>query len=236
MVLCLKNITGKLKFAQRYSHSYFVAKNKKNIYACPLCFDEYPVTEANVLTWDHFPPQSVGGTQKVLVCEECRSNWHSIDTELDKVKKIETFQNNFPKHQPKILKAEIAPGLVHRVAFNFSDGAIEIKPRLLGDGATRYFSEIVSDIYPNKTSNGQKFKIENDIDYSCDEDKVRMAIIKAAYLSAFFTFGYPFILSDVFTIICKGMKNPDLEWYPIPVGIKLLEDNRHSCGIFFLLH
>ena len=229
----MTNISGKSKFAQKYSHSYFIANSKKNIYACPLCFDEYQVTEANVLTWDHFPPQSVGGTQKVLVCEQCRRKWDRIDAELDKFKKKEEFIREYPNHCAAKMKLEIAPGLVYRNALKYSDSTMEIKPRLSGDDATNRFSKVISNIYQNKIWNGQKGIIELDRNFLYNQDKIRMAIIKAAYLASFFTFGYPYILSEAISTIRQGLSELNEQHLRFPVTFSPGCNANEKCYVRF---
>ncbi|HMJ46804.1 MAG TPA: HNH endonuclease [Ferruginibacter sp.] len=57
-------------------------------YLCPLCFDPFTRESlnpacANPLTFDHNPPESLGGKQGVLTCKNCNSKaGHDLDNQL----------------------------------------------------------------------------------------------------------------------------------------------------------
>src|SRR5262245_33300836 len=83
----LKNIKQFFPSLKLHSKEYLqkIFTNPENppehfIYICPLCLKNFIVIEKSVgFAWsttfdfDHFPPESVGGFHKILVCKPCNS-------------------------------------------------------------------------------------------------------------------------------------------------------------------
>src|SRR5215204_3105968 len=118
-------------YGQRFAKSWQVMTNETDVYACPLCLTRYPLAEIETLTWDHYPPRSIGGRDgdTVLVCEECRSKWASIDLEIARLRDVEEFQKAYPGTVPFIQRFPGTPGLQNstmRVAVSVAEGGIMI--------------------------------------------------------------------------------------------------------------
>src|SRR5687768_7531003 len=51
------------------------------VYRCPLCLQDFPAPDPQAVTFEHVPPESVGGRELVLTCALCNNE---SGTRLDK--------------------------------------------------------------------------------------------------------------------------------------------------------
>ncbi len=210
-------------YGERFAASWEVVTGAVGIYACPLCLTQFPLSKIDTLTWDHYPPQSIGGRGRdtVLVCEVCRERWSSTDADVSRLKEQEDYMHSYPGTVPAVLRFPNMPGLdrsSQQGAFSFQDQTLQLvaRPEANPPQATKYISEqwakIVSDQSGEPVTVRLTAKVPN---YA---NSVRRAFIKAAYLAAFDCLGYPYILAPVMAQVQQQMLDPRTEHLPPPVA------------------
>ncbi len=167
-------------------------------YLCPLCLENFFYTENT--TWhykeefslDHFPPQNVGGTSKMLVCKKCNNTaGHSYENSLKERVLKEGYNRKVPDIQvPAIANLENVKGWMHSNVSINGDGSLGLK---ISEKALHRIPSITED--QNETNNdGKGFKMDIRIQ-ALDDKKVAKAILKTAYLYCFDYWGYEFVFS-----------------------------------------
>lgn len=208
---------SKDRYAQRFAKSLQIVKGSNQLYACPLCLISFPVSEAQSLTWDHYPPQSIGGRDSdiALVCQTCRDKWDRFDAEINRLKKYEDFERQFPGMEPikmQVLGVPRARGLRHRAAICIETNTIKILGRddkNSRDGTDRLI-ESLNALTVGSTSGGVSFQLHSDNTLTYNREWIERSFLKAAYLAAFDGLGYPYILSSCFDSIRQQVANPEL--------------------------
>lgn len=207
-------------FSDKYLHLVF--NNDGTIpehlaYVCPICLTNcIAVTTKGIyyssdFSLDHFPPESVGGRLKVLVCKKCNNeSGHQFDFSLKEKMISLSFNNRIPLSKIKI-KSEIADveGKYHGLMSIREDGETEVsfKPN-----PEKNLPLLDTWIKNSKSNLDWKANLTLKIP---DEAKVSKAILKVAYLYCFINWGYEFVYSNqgkLFRQVLNGELN-----YPIPV-------------------
>lgn len=219
-----------LKFhSQRYLTQIFT--NPQNppehfIYICPLCITNFILIERSVgFVWtaefdfDHFPPESVGGFHKMLVCKACNNEAGSL---FDFALKDKLNRMSFDK---KVTSSTIfAKSAISNVPGNYSsaffindDGILEIDLKPSKKAHTPFVDEWLE---KSKTDSNWEAKITIK---NPDESKVSKALVKSAYLFCFANWGYDFVYSENGERIRKYLAD-EFE-YPIRVPFNWLGES-----------
>jgi len=207
-------------------------------YLCPLCLENYIVLRndnpelsrvTSDFNLDHFPPESVGGKNKVLVCEPCnRDAGSAFDFILKEKLKQETFHRKIPNSKLELRAA------IEGLKGNFK-GHININT----DANTEFsYNPNKKNEYLNnwnKTQESQKASITLLIKkFTEDENlKVTKAFLKSAYLYGFYLWGYDFVFSTNGGLIRKVLAD-ELK-YPLDLPTFWIDDIAHIPeGICFI--
>jgi hypothetical protein len=201
-----KELKRVVSHCQRYSQSLqyvtyerrgvFFHDNDNNpvnlIYLCPICLmNKVGILSAedyrsdDEFTIDHFPPCSVGGKQAVLVCKTCNSKAGAdYDYSLKDWLQEQAFVNAVPGNQ-------------FPVSMEFDGVQGKYKESLVSNGRMMNFGLDRFARYSNVSKflnefPAKPFKINLQF-RSTDMKLVYKALIKAAYLKAFYLWGYDFI-------------------------------------------
>lgn len=186
-------------------------------YICPICtkqgvilYDkEFIVSTKTELTIDHFPPESVGGTEKVLVCRTCNSkagaNYEHVITQ----KMAEMAFNSKTTSAVSNVKSEIS-NLKGRYSSRINVGVngeliISFKPN------DKAHTPLLDQWLEQSTKN-LDWTAEITIPIS-DTKKVSKGLLKTAYLFCFESWGYEFVFSNTGSMI-RNILNSDDE-YPL---------------------
>jgi hypothetical protein len=213
-----------IKFhSANYIDKIFV--NPKNppdhfIYICPLCTQNFILIEKSVgfvwtteFTFDHFPPESVGGKHQMLVCKKCNSDAGSAyDFSLKEKLSRMSFEN-------KIISSEIkATSQISNVPGNYKSAffindknemEIDFKP------SDNMHVPFVDQWLENSKTNSDwevKITIQNP-----DDARVSKAMVKASYLFCFANWGYDFVYSPAGEMIRKYLNG--VNEYPVRVPV-----------------
>jgi len=213
-------------------------------YLCPICLKNgFWLTSDGTLystqvqfSLDHYPPDSVGGFENVVVCKTC-NNYAGTKYEAALKKKLEDMSFNGGTPGASVpAKAEISnvPGRYGSKITVRSDGIFDISFKPSHKSHTPHLDQWI-----NTSRNDPTWKAEVTIPLA-DETKVSKALLKAAYLYCFAAWGYEFAYSYTGTkirrIICGNeqypLQNPSF-WLggatapgtQLPVGVCYLYNN-----------
>jgi hypothetical protein len=163
----------------------------------------------NEFSLDHYPPESVGGFQTILVCKKCNNEAGKLyDFSLKEKIKNMAFNDKVPsaslKSKSKI--TDVVGNYPSKLTIN-SKGEMEISLKPFEKIHAPYLDEFIE---YSKTNSDCKIELTFKIP---DETKVFKALLKTAYLACFKLWGYDFIFSATGQII-KNTLNNETE-YPL---------------------
>lgn len=194
-------------------------------YLCPLCLNKGVIVTNETglgmhceFSLDHYPPQSVGGFETLLVCNKCNSDaGKDYDFSLKQKMKDIAFGKRIPDASVRS-KSEIT-NVIGKYPSMFSvseSGEIEIS---LKPNEKIHAPFLDNFIEYSKTNRDYKIVMTMHV---ADETKVTKALLKAAYLYCFDLWGYEFVFSHTADMIRKALKN-EVE-YPVKVPTFYLGD------------
>lgn len=189
----------------------------KNSYICPLCLRIFRLSQLGsdinkYITLEHIPPENLGGKPLILTCKDCNSNCgHDLDVYLRN--ELEHRKGNY-FNDPKgyVSKFEYGGNSVNAIMKEDENGIVNIyiENKHNPPGVVDRFVE------STKTCDGDleipgSFKLGN---HRRKTEVVDVAILKSAYLFAFYKLGYRYILSTNLNAVRKQIMNPNEEIIP----------------------
>ncbi len=153
---------------------------------CPMCLSKFGRAELKALTKEHVLSKALGGTATVLTCKDCNNSaGHKVQGHLKTLLQInEGFRGNghfvgrftvFGETVPVGVEVKFGAGLLVTPRGGSPQSLAKIEHGLKTGGSTNWSAQFKVPYSPGKASAG---------------------IARAAYLAAFFRFGYEYILSD----------------------------------------
>ena len=194
-------------------------------YLCPLCLtNQFVIIEGvgNICTSDfnpdHFPPESIGGKNKILVCKPCNNKAGvEFDFAMKEHFEFQCFQRKVPNAEKKVRASiEGLKGNFKAIMNIDSKGGTEfsLNPTKKNEYLERWQNR------PDSKKATITFTINK---YEqADDNKVQKAFLKAAYLYCFTTWGYDFIFSKNAEQFRKVI-NGELE-YPLKTPTFWIDD------------
>jgi len=207
----LRTVSDKLaRFIQRnlerYSPSFWAMEGKHHfnffpeltsdnlVYLCPLCRAHHIFQKGNELFWsteftmDHYPPSSVGGKNKALVCKSCNNTLGSIiDSHLPSGLRARRF---FERKGPMPMTLSVNKIGNYKLTGSFEDGKLSLKENHRNSNLMQ-----VMKLAAGKMSDGGEPFIMNMRGAFPGEALVSKALLKAAFLQFFSWAGYDFAFS-----------------------------------------
>jgi hypothetical protein len=206
-------------YPDKYLHRFFIDTTNPPehfAYICPLCLMNGIIVEHSIglgmhadFSLDHYPPESVGGFQKILICKKCNNDAGTLyDFSLkEKIQQL-AFNNKTPD---SALKSKfIATNLIGNYPSKLTidkDGKIEISLKPNPDLHAPFLDEFIE-----YSKDNLDYKIEL-TQKTPDEKKVSKALVKTAYLTCFDMWGYEFVFSNTGEMI-RMFLNDECE-YPV---------------------
>ncbi|MES2373454.1 MAG: hypothetical protein V4557_12790 [Bacteroidota bacterium] len=195
-----------------------------NLYVCPMCTEKYVLAMGESLqgngefSIDHVPPKSVGGKIEVITCKKCNNDSGHAEAELQafldfgEKDKDNTFYPKARIRFPGIGKTfPVDAKITGRDGFfEFKEKAKQFNPQL---------KELISKMHEGKI---EKLQIQYQVP---DHKKISFALLKAAYLTCFYYWGYEFVYSDIGNKF-REFFNGKLE-YPVQAPIIMRPKNEH---------
>lgn len=167
------------------------------VYLCPICLNQVIYIKDNVLhlteefTGDHYPPASIGGKRKALVCKPCNNNF-GTDLDFAPAKSLEVIN----------LLNGTAEGKM-KMRINGSKGAYNLQalwtPLSINLRDNQKHSNIINEFkkaFDQWDETGAPVSFSLRISYP-QPSIVYKSLLKAAYLSFFSWVGYEFTISPV---------------------------------------
>lgn len=202
-----------MKYARHFARSLMAATGERDLYACPLCLKRFACSPETIdaLTWDHFPPQSIGGLDRhaALVCAECREAWQFVDRQVAVRRDRERFDAEFPGMTPavqRLIHPQKGDELYQRVALGITE---ERALRLVGRWENRQVTDLLDQLLEQGTYRELKFRLT----FSSGPDPqplfVERALLKAACLGVFSQLGYPYLLAPALEAVRRQLARPD---------------------------
>ena len=189
----------------------------KNSYICPLCLRIFRLAQLGsdinkYITLEHIPPENLGGKPLILTCKDCNSNCgHDLDVYLrNELEHREGKYFNDPKGYVSIF--EYGGNSVNAILKEDENGIVNIyvENKHNHPGVVDRFIESTKD-YDGDLEIPGFFKLGN---HRRKTEVVDVAILKSAYLFAFYKFGYRYILSTNLNAIRKQILNPNEKKLP----------------------
>jgi hypothetical protein len=186
-------------------------------------------------SFDHFPPESVGGFQEMLVCKKCNNEaGERYDYSLkEKINRV-SFERKVASSSIQV-KSTISdvPGSYSSSFYIDEQGQFGISLKPYQKSHAPYLDEWIE---KSKTDSNWELKITIP---NPDDSHVVKALIKTAYLYCFANWGYEFVFSNTGERIRKFLK--DEEQYPIKVpsfwlgeSIRSNQDRKFPLGLCYL--
>lgn len=206
-------------YPERYLHHFFVdTTNPPEHYAylCPLCLNSGIIVEYSIglgmhadFSLDHYPPESVGGFQKILVCKKCNNDAGRLyDFSLKEKIQHLAFAKKTPEStiRSKFNATNLTGNYPSTMTID-KNGKIEISLKPNKNMHAPFLDDFID---YSKENNDYKIELTQKIP---DESKVSKGLIKTAYLTCFDLWGYEFIFSNTGEMIRKFL-NGECE-YPV---------------------
>lgn len=205
-----------------YSENYYkiVFKHEEVIephlvYVCPLCLKNFLLFTkerqygSSLFNLDHIPPESVGGTLELMMCEPCNNRaGTSFEYELKAKMKFEASKLGYVDNSiearfetsslTKPLKSYLSKDNKGQIHLDFAVEAKEKNPFLI--------------TWLDETSKTDDWEVKLTIRMP-DDKKVFKAVLKSAYLICFINWGYDFVFSTNAALI-RQVLNDERE-YPL---------------------
>tara|TARA_R110002096_G_scaffold428478_4_gene640223 strand:+ start:8246 stop:9130 length:885 start_codon:yes stop_codon:yes gene_type:complete len=187
---------------------------KENLYVCPICLNGFNIESISKkeLTLEHAPQRSIGGKEILLTCVKCNNEaGHTIDAELDKREKSFAFLKAISKEQSFSGRMKLNQGgVATNVNVDAVNGHIHLEiPKKINHptGHKKIFNHL--DYLATNKALWSNEKIKLTTVYPYHKHKARVGDLKSAYLLAFATLGYRYILQDSLNIVREQILNPD---------------------------
>lgn len=208
-------------------------------YMCPMCLKLFPIQNLyerneNDLTIEHVPPEKLGGKPRTLTCRECNSkSGYKLDAQLLKRLQEMDFGLWLPgaKRDTRFKIGE------NEMAGSFgieTNGTVKIDlhpKRSHPKQADKFLGDLVltqnMPVTPfniDSIMEGTRFTFT--IRQNSDTHRAEIALLRIAYLLAFSTFGYGFILNNPgLDLVRQQILNPDDDILEPPFWFKYDFDN-----------
>lgn len=187
------------EFAQLTGNRILVQKEtgefeciEKDIYLCPLCmrnfffFRDGDYFESAAFSDDHYPPESVGGTDTILVCKPCNDFYgRTVDYVLKEYLKSQAFLSKEEKSSYPLKFSYVGIPGTYNINTEWFEGkmlkSVDFKKY-------PYIKKWIFDFKKEDWSFNLKISFPS-------EELIAKALLRAAYLYCFANWGYDFAFS-----------------------------------------
>lgn len=199
----------------------------KGTYICPLCLKVFNIGQIgeqinSYITIEHVPPKNLGGKPLVLTCKECNSVCgHEIDVylrnEIENSDKV--YFNGAKGHFSKYGQGGAE---VNAITNEDKEGIIDIRIERKRNSPINFdtFAESIKNSTDNLHIHGHLILG----DHRRSPKMACVALLKSAYLFAFYRLGYQYVLTTKLNAIREQILHPEKEIIP-PQYICLYADD-----------
>ena len=189
----------------------------KGSFICPLCLRIFNLAQLgeqvnSFITIEHVPPENLAGKPLVLTCKDCNSTCgHELDVYLrNEMEHLERAYFNGPKgHFSKYSHGGVE---VNAITNEDKDGTVNISIE-----RKRNSPIVFNTFIESVDASADDLNIDGRLilgDHKRNVIKADIAILKSAYLYAFYKLGYKYILSTKLNAIRKQIQNPNEDILP----------------------
>lgn len=204
----------KESFFKEFEASYLAATGANEGYVCPLCLEAFTASED--LTWEHVPPESVGGRRLVLVCPPCNHVvGGTVDKHFDRLKNWLDFSAAYPGTTSAILGHG---GTRLRIALADDETTVRIDERQDIDQkeAAMQSEKFLHALAAPGGTEGKEIELTwPDTRYAWNQKYLEVAFLKAAYLAIFRDLKYAAILSKAYDAVRQQVREPNRSILPL---------------------
>lgn len=184
----------------------------KGSFICPLCRRIFNIAQLgeqvnSYITLEHVPLENLGGKPIVLTCKDCNSTCgHDLDVYLrnEMEHQERAYFNGSKGHFSKYSHGGVE---VNAITNEDKDGTINIRIE------RKRNSPIVFDTFSESVnSSAGDLRIDGHLilgDHKRNANKAAIAMLKSAYLYAFYKLGYKYIINARLDTIRKQIQNPN---------------------------
>lgn len=180
-----------------------VVEQYGDAYLCPICLQPFTAEQIDDLSFEHAPPESVGGVEVALTCRSCNSHaGHAMDVHALRQSTLYDFITG---RAPGSAKVTVEHGGVPiRGTLDFGpDGMVMLgAPKANHPDNVRRAAE-------RAPAEGDTFTIRFEESFS--DRLAKLSWVRAAYVAAFAWFGYHYILNHAFDPLREQILQPDSE-------------------------
>lgn len=167
------------------------------VYLCPICLNQFIYIKDNILhlteefTGDHYPPESVGGKKKALVCKPCNNNFGK-DLDFAPAKGLEVV-NLLNGTAEGNIKMSINGGKgIYNLQAGWNHSDFMLRDNQKHSNIVNEFNKAIEQWAETGTPIYLSLKITYPL-----PSVLYKSLLKAAYLSFFSWVGYEFTISPV---------------------------------------
>ena len=208
--------SNNLHFLKEHGYLINIQLKFERTFICPICLRQFSEGDLdskslNMLTIEHAPPESLGGSGGTMTCKECNS---VAGTEIDAylVGRLRELDSR-----------GFLPNTETRARVTSGDITVQGKITVDKDGIMTMTHDAKHN-HPVKLANfidrvGPDSNPIIHIEFANKNNKIsfhrwQIGLLKTAYLLLFKKFGYAFILDKVYDPIRQQIHNPDIKIYP----------------------
>lgn len=191
----------------------------KEIYICPLCMRGFSrqAVERRVLTWEHVPPESIGGKRIILTCNVCNSTGgFAVDSAVHRRAQHDQFFEALVMRTSDFegqLKLHISGEEINaKVAIQGSDVTIEIPGKINDPAAVQRLQESLDRHVEEGTWKESEFMLSTI--YGFKQRRSQLSDLRTGYLAAFAMLGYRYIVHPDLAPVRDQLQHPDQELLP----------------------
>jgi hypothetical protein len=192
-------------------------------YICPLCYPppSTPITvylpeslEAGLLTLEDVPPKSVGGKPMVLTCSDCNNtSGYKLDAHLARMTNMLKFGT---KTLSSLRRGRVKFGEVTaNILYRWENGRLEITDFASGKRNSPTVAAAINGILDRAVKGHGDWSFNLDfVEDRFDSQMAMVSLLRSAYLCAFASFGYRFIVGRSLDPVRDQIRHPDRKILP----------------------
>ncbi len=210
----------------------------RNRYVCPICIRGFHRADLNRMTLEDAPPRCVGGRKVALTCPDCN---HTSGFRLDKhVARQANFQSGWADRPlPATLSIGSVSAKVELSVTTEGGRAKVINTANFRRHNSPHVSDAMAHALDRVTRSGGELTLHVPLNH--DSRLAYIGWLRSAYVVAFATFGYSYILQPELDIVRRQIQNPAASLLPDVFGalrdakqenrIGRTQDPRHQLDI-----
>lgn len=189
------------------------------LYGCPLCVRGFPreSVEQRILTWEHVPPDSIGGKRLLLTCQACNStSGHSLDAAIAAREEINQFIEALVLKGGEFngrLKLRMSDEILNtHVTITDGEVTMEVREGNNDPAGPKRLQESLDRHVEDGTWEGSTFQLSTHTRYN--NRYAKLGDLRVGFLAAFARLGYRYAYSQELAPVRRQLQSPDEEILP----------------------